>query len=276
LRPAAGQAAHRRRRLALADGEIAFVERGGRSPLLLVHAFPLDHRMWAPQMDAFAPARRVVAPDLAGFGGSTVPGRASVEAHADDLAMLLDDLHIERAVVVGLSMGGYIALAMWRRHSRRLAGLVLADTRAGADTDEARANRRTLASDVGERGADAAREAMLPGLLSPGAAPALREHVAEIIGGQAPAGITAALGAMAARPDATGDLAAIEVPTLVLVGRRDTVTPPTEAEAIAQAIPGARLAIVPGAGHLANLEEPGAFNAALRGFLNALDDAAGA
>lgn len=249
------------------DTPLGLTDTGERAPLLLVHAWPLDRAMWAPQVSAFAGERRVLAPDLAGFGDAPGPGHATLDAHADDLAGLLDALGIARAVVVGLSMGGYIALALARRHPARLAALVLADTRAGADDAAARANRDDLAAVVATAGLGALSERLLPRLLAPGARPAVAAEVGAIIARQRPEGVVAALRAMAARPDAGPGLAEVRVPTLVLAGAEDALTPPSEARGLAAAIAGAGLVVIPGAGHLASLEEPGAFNAALRAFL---------
>jgi pimeloyl-ACP methyl ester carboxylesterase len=227
--------------------------------------------MWEPQAEALGAAHRVVRFDARGFGGSPAgEGPLTMEAIADDGAALLDQLGIERAIVAGCSMGGYAALAFVRRHPRRLAGLVLQDTRAGADTPEARANRATLAAKVLAEGASAAAAAFLPKLLGetthrdrPELAALLRERILAT----SPRGIANALHGLAARADSRETLPTIAVPTLVLVGAEDVLTPPAEAEAMAAAIPGARLGVIPGAGHLANLENPGAVNAALRAFL---------
>ena len=254
------------------DGrELAYLDRGGRLPLLLIHGFPLDHTLWDPQIAAFASQRRVVAPDLAGFGISSAAGHESLDAHADDLAALLDHLGIARAVVAGLSMGGYIAFALWRRHPARVGGFVLACTRAASDTEAGRAGRYQMATAIEQRGVGVLADAMLPKLVAPGAAPDVVATVLAMMRRQPAAGCITALKAMAARPDSTPTLATITVPTLVVAGDLDAIIPATEAEAMAEAIPGAHWVLVPGAGHLANLEEPGAFNAAVRGFLEAVD-----
>jgi len=251
---------------------MAYLDAGRRAPLLLVHAFPLDHALWGPQVDAFGPQRRVIVPDLAGFGASP-GGHDSLDEHADDLAALLDALGVRRAVVAGLSMGGYVAFAFWRRHRDRVAALVLADTRATPDTEAARAGRYQTAGAVAEQGVSVLVGPMLPNLLGPEPRPATRAEVQAMMARQPAAGVVAALKAMAARPDSTADLAGIDVPTLVVVGGEDRITPPDDARAIAAAVPGAGLVVVPGAGHLSNLEEPGAFNAALRAFLETVDGA---
>ena len=189
---------------------------------------------------------------------------------ADDGAALLDHLGIDKAVVGGCSMGGYAAFAFVRRHPQRLAGLVLQDTRAGADTAEAKANRATLAAKVLAEGASAAVEAFLPKLVGetthrerPAVVAALRERILAT----SPQAIANALHGLAARADSRETLPTIAVPTLVLVGTEDVLTPPPEAVTMAAAIPRARLDVIPGAGHLANLESPDAVNAVLRAFL---------
>jgi 3-oxoadipate enol-lactonase len=247
---------------------LAYDEQGHGDPLLLVHAFPLDARMWQPQRDALAARFRVITPDLRGFGRSAaLPPAPSIDAHADDLAALLDHLALPCAAVLGLSMGGYIALAFARRHPSRLSRLALADTRAGADSAEARASREQNIALVQQSGVGALVEALLPRLLSACASEELREQVRAIASAQSPDGVTAALAAMRDRPDATAALATLTVPTLVLVGREDGVTSPAETRGMAAQIPSARYAELPSAGHLANLEAPEAFTRTLEEFL---------
>jgi pimeloyl-ACP methyl ester carboxylesterase len=257
----------------LIDGDEVEYDVRGRGPaVLLLHAFPLGLSMWDPQVEALAAAHRVVRFDARGFGATPADDVTplSMERIADDGASLLDQLWIEKAVVHGCSMGGYAAFAFARRHPRRLAGLVLQDTRAGADTAEARANRATLAAKVLAEGSQAAVEAFLPKLLgttSHRERPALVAAVKEWILAASPRGIANALYGLAARADSRDLLPKTAVPTLVLVGEEDVLTPPDEAKAMASAIPGARLEVIPRAGHLANLENPDAVNAALHAFL---------
>jgi pimeloyl-ACP methyl ester carboxylesterase len=249
----------------------AYAEAGNAPPLLLVHGFPLDHESWAPQLEVFGHQRRVIAPDLAGFGRTGTPGAPSLDAHADDLAALLDEIGAARVVLVGLSMGGYIALAMWRKHRERIAALVLADTRSGADAPEAQTKRVALADRVLAEGIAPLLGNVQPGLLSEAAPARIADTVRTIIERQPPAGAAAALRAMAARVDSTPDLPSIDVPVLVIVGEQDAITPASESEAMVAALPRASLARIPRAGHLSNLEEPGAFNGALRAFLDEVD-----
>jgi 3-oxoadipate enol-lactonase len=247
---------------------VAYDDVGTGEPIVLIHAFPLDARMWQPQRDALAGSHRVITPDLRGFGRSTAtPPPRTIDAHADDVAALLDHLVIPCATVLGLSMGGYVALALARRHRARLARLVLADTRAAADTAEGRAARDRNIALVESQGVAAMLDGMLPRLVSPDAPADVVATVRAIGASQSPVGITAALAALRDRPDATKDLASLALPVLVLVGREDTLTPPAEARALADAIPSATLVEIPGAGHLANLEAPAPFNRALLDFL---------
>ena len=252
-------------------------ERGAGAALLLVHGFPLDAALWHPQLDGLADVARVVAPDLRGLGrsaGGDAP--PTIDAYADDLACVLDALGIEQAVVGGLSMGGYVALAFWRRHRARVRALVLADTRAGADDDAGRARRRELMALVRAEGAGTIAERMIEGMVGRSTrrrAPELVEDVRRMLARQPTDGIVRALQAMHDRPDSAPTLATIDVPTLVLVGDEDVVTPVDEARRLHAGIAGSRLAVIEGAGHVSTLERPGAANHLLREFLLALDEA---
>jgi pimeloyl-ACP methyl ester carboxylesterase len=250
---------------------IEYDARGEGPAALLLHAFPLGLSMWDAQAAALADAHRVVRFDARGFGGSTLgEGPLTMERIADDGAALLDLLGIEKAILGGCSMGGYAAFAFVRRHPQRIAALILQDTRAGADTAEARASRAALAARVLGEGPVAAVDALLPKLLgetSHRERPSLVASLRERILAASPRGIANALQGLAARADSRETLPTIDVPTLVLVGAEDVLTPPAEAATMAAAIPGARLDVIPGAGHLANLENPDAVNAAWRAFL---------
>lgn len=259
------------RHATLSGRMMAYADRGDRPPLLLVHGFPLDHSLWEPQLSVLSAARRVVAPDLAGFGATDGPGHESLDGHADDLAALLDHLGIARAVVNGLSMGGYVAFAFWRRHPERVAALVLTCTRAAADSEAGRAGRYQSIVSIESHGVGPLADAMVPKLVTPAAAADVRASVDAMVRRQPSRGVADALRAMAARPDSTPNLAGIRVPTLVVAGADDVIVPAAEAATMAAAIPGAQFVTIPGAGHLANLEEPGAYNAALRAFLERVD-----
>lgn len=257
-------------------GRLACYERGQthETTLLLIHGFPLDHRMWMAQMVALAAQVHVIAPDLRGFGRSAAAASdpLTMDQHADDLAALLDALGIERAIVGGLSMGGYIAFAFWRRHRARVAALILADTRAEPDAPQARANRDAAAQKVRQAGMAALADEMLPRLLAPAnlANPRLAERLRALILAQPAETVIAALAGLRDRPDSRPTLPTINVPTLVLVGEQDALTPPADAAAMAAALPDARLVVIPSAGHMSPMENPRAVNAALRKFIRAV------
>lgn len=260
----------------LASGAVVEYEDVGRGrPLVLLHAFPLARAMWRPQAEAFAPAYRVLTPDLRGFGGtSRFDGPPSVDRMADDVAELLDAVAIAEPVVLGgLSMGGYVALAFVRRHAGRLRGLILADTRAEADSREGKANRDRLIVFARSHPVGDVVGELLPKLVGDttrARRPGLVAELRRIASAQSAEGIIGALQAVRDRPDSTPLLPGIRVPTLVLVGGEDVLTPPALAQALAKAIPDARLARIEWAGHLANLEQPEAFNAAVRSYLEGL------
>jgi 3-oxoadipate enol-lactonase len=281
------------KRIACGDVDLAVQDTGsGPDALLLVHAFPLNRRMWAPQVAALSGELRCIAPDLRGFGDSGTGAASGSEASAesgasiwtmdrfaDDLACVLDALQVPRAIVCGLSLGGYISLAFWRRHPDRVRALVLADTRAGADSDEGREKRRATIRTAREEGAQAVAEQSLSGLLGKTTREQDGEPVATARALLAQArveGIVGASEAMMSRPDSTPTLATISVPTLVLVGEEDALTPVKDSRAMADAIPGAKLEVIPAAGHLSNIERPAAFTRVLRDFVASLpaDDAA--
>jgi pimeloyl-ACP methyl ester carboxylesterase len=249
---------------------IAYDDAGSGTPLVLLHAFPLDRGMWKPQVAALREVARVIAIDLPGFGESPAPPEFTIEGAADAVAELLGELKLPGAVVCGLSMGGYVSLALARRHAGRLAGLILADTRAGIDDSQAKAARDKSISAVREQGPAALFEGMLPKVLSEPTRrerPEVVEFLKAIAGRQRAESVAAALAAMRDRPDANAGLKNVAVPALVLVGEGDTVTPGLSAANLAAQIRGSRLVPVPGAGHLSNVENPAAFNAAVREFL---------
>jgi pimeloyl-ACP methyl ester carboxylesterase len=244
---------------------------GEGTPVVLLHAFPLDSRMWLPQVEGLAGYQALV-PDLRGFGAARAMAgeRSPIDLLADDVACLLDDRRLDRVVLCGLSMGGYVALAFARRHPERLGGLVLLDTKAGPDSEAARGERLAMADRVRAEGVGFVPELMLPQLLgetSRRERPEVVERVTETILDQDPGGIAAAQRGMAERPDSTPSLAGIDVPTLVIVGAEDELAGPGEARTIAAAVRDARLVQVPGAGHLVNLEQPAAVNDVLLDFL---------
>jgi pimeloyl-ACP methyl ester carboxylesterase len=229
--------------------------------------------MWDPQVGALVAECRCIAIDMRGLGESHGGGPYTIDRYADDVIGVLDTLQIERAVIVGLSMGGYVAFSLWRRHRARVRALVLADTRAEADTEEAAERRRMLievARTQGPSGVANLQIASLVGKTTRDKRPDIYDAVHRMIA-QAPAeGIIGALEAMLGRPDSTDTCATIDVPTLVVVGDEDAATPPREAKALAAAIRGSRLEILQGAGHLSNLERPAAFNTVVSEFLASL------
>jgi pimeloyl-ACP methyl ester carboxylesterase len=252
------------------DREIAYDDVGAKAPgapVVLLHPFPFDRRYWAATVAALAPARRVISVDARGFGESPATGAFAIADLADDLAALLDALGVATATLVGLSMGGYTALAFAQRHATRLAALVLADTRAAADTPDARRGREDARALIESSGVDAYLDRSLPRLLAPDAPPALLARVRALADTRADR-IIAGLAALRDRPDRTSELAAIHCPTLVIGGARDQVIPIDEMRAMSAAIPGARFVALDGIGHLANLEAASAFDAALRAFLD--------
>jgi pimeloyl-ACP methyl ester carboxylesterase len=237
-------------------------------PVLLLHAFPLSGEMFHAQVSGLSKRARFVVPDHRGFGKSPPgSGPATMEALAQDALALLDHLGIDAAVVGGVSMGGYAALALLRADPRRVRGLVLADTQVSADDDTGRAAREELARAVLAGGMDVLVERQLPRLLSPGAPAAVRARVEAMIRTNAPVGAAAALRGMALRVDGRDILARFGGPTLVVVGSDDAVTPREKARAMADLVPGSELVEIPGAGHLANIEAPAPFNAALGRYL---------
>jgi pimeloyl-ACP methyl ester carboxylesterase len=256
------------------DAAIAFDDLGAGMPVLFLHAFPLNRTMWAPQTSALVAQWRCIAPDFRGLGESTGEGPWTVDRFADDVVSVLDGLSIARAAIVGLSMGGYVALALWRRHRERVRGLVLADTRAGADSEETRARRAQLIEVARTKGSEAVASMQIAGLVgkstrekNPDVYDALHRMMAQAPEG----GIIGGLQAMMSRPDSTSLLGQIDLPTLVVVGDEDVVTPVKEARAMHEAIPASRFEVLTQAGHLSSAERPAAFNTVLSEFLGSLE-----
>jgi pimeloyl-ACP methyl ester carboxylesterase len=235
--------------------------------LVLIHAFPVDAAMWDGQAAALTGQADVAVPPLPGFGGTPPVGDVmTMDAAADHVAAEMDRAGMDRAVVCGLSMGGYVAFSMWRRHRDRIAGLALADTRAEPDDEAGRERRRLVAEKARGQGSGAIADEPPP-LLSEQAEPALWDRVKEMIRRQPGESIAAASLGIGGRADARPLLPEIDVPTTVIVGSADTLTPPAMSEAMVDAIPGADLVVLDGAGHLSNLEAPDGFTAALRAVL---------
>jgi pimeloyl-ACP methyl ester carboxylesterase len=231
--------------------------------LLLLHAFPLDARMWEAQLSAFSGVLPVIAPHLPGFGGTEPAGEVmTMGAAADRVLAELDRAGVDRAMVCGLSMGGYVAFELWRRARHRFAALVLANTRAEPDTEEAATGRRALAERLRREGNGFLVETPPP-LLSQGAPEDLWAYVRRLIADEPADAIAAASLGMADRPDSRPDLSGIDVPTLVITSADDTLIPSAVSAPMADAIPGATLLVIEGAGHLSNLEQPDTFSGAL-------------
>lgn len=251
---------------------IAVESRGDGLDVLFVHGFPLDRTVWHRMTVPLTGYRRI-APDLPGFGQSDArTSRCSIAGYADDLCALLDLMAVDRAVVCGLSMGGYVALDLVRRFPERVGGLILLNTRAEADAPDARARRDDMVRMV-QRAGTSALDAMVPQLLAPDAVTTMPNAVAAVramIAAASPAGVIGALRAMKERQEATSILPRIRVPTLVVAGRDDQLIAADQSRAMAERIPEAQFTVIPGAGHLAPLEQPVATSRVVGEFLESL------
>jgi 3-oxoadipate enol-lactonase len=247
---------------------------GSGDPLVLLHAFPLNGRMFEPQMKAFSGGRRVVAPDLPGFGRSPrTPAQPDVHYYAEGLRGLLDRLHFGRVILGGVSMGGYVAFECMRLFPERISALVLANTRPEPDPEEMREIRNHMAHSVAREGVEVLVELQMERLLAPDSLQdvELVENVRAMILENSPDGAVAALGAMRERPDSRPLLGEISVPTLVIGGEEDGISSPEVMGAMAAEIPGASHVTIPHTGHLSNLEAPEKFNAALNDLLRSAE-----
>jgi YbgC/YbaW family acyl-CoA thioester hydrolase len=260
-------------RIEVAGAEISVDVRGEGLPVLFVHGFPLDRSMWRHQLAVLTKCRRI-APDLRGAGASSAPVDGyAMSRYADDLVAVLGALGLKQVVVCGLSMGGYVAFDLVRRHGDRVKALILANTRAEPDTAEGRKGRDELAALAVREGVEGVNERLLPKLLAPSAftrQPELVTEVREMMGRYSVPGLVGALRALRDRPDSTATLKAIRVPTLVLAGEEDQLIALEVGERMAAAIPGARFVTIPDAGHLAPLEQPIPTSSALAEFLASL------
>lgn len=236
-------------------------------PLVLVHPFPLDPEAWDEVAAGLRDEHGVHVPPLPGLGGAPRHPHPSIDAYADVIAAGIERLPARRVVLGGVSMGGYVALSLAARRPELVAGLALVDTKAEADDEAAREGRDTAVATIASDGPAPFLDALLPRLVAPDAPPERSGRIRAIADRQDPGGLVDALRAMRDRPDRSGDLPGMAVPALVAVGEHDAVTPPEAARAIADALPDARLAVVPGAGHLVPLEAPAALTALLRDLL---------
>ena len=248
----------------------------GSKVLVLVHAFPLGAGMWEGQLKAMPKGWRLIAPDLRGFGGSTIDvpdDNPSMDDYGADIVDLLKELHIPSAVIGGCSLGGYAAFAALRRAPALARAVILVDTRAGADTSEGRANRRSMLALLDREGPSGVAREMMPKLLGK---TTLEERsdvepfVRRLVKPQAPEALRGAIQRMMLRPDASAVLQSLTVPTLIVVGEEDILAPPDEARKMAALVPTSHVVVVPRAGHLPNLEQPKLFNDTLAVFLSAL------
>jgi 3-oxoadipate enol-lactonase len=247
---------------------LGYDDQGDGSPIVFLHAFPLNRTMWAEQSDALASQFRIITVDLRGHGESDAPlWHYRLDQAADDVRSLLDHLAIPQALFVGLSMGGYILFAFYRKYAARVKGLILADTRAQADTAEGIQGRFQMAQIACQQGPVAIADIMVPKLLSPATIqtrPEIVRKVRAMIEGNQISGIAGDLMAMAERPDSLSLLRQITCPTQIIVGELDQATPPSDARLMADQIPQAGLTIIPGAAHLANMEQADLFTETVR------------
>src|ERR1051325_1163641 len=253
------------------DIQIAYTDTGIGRPVVLIHGYPFNRSLWNEQVAALSSSYRVIAPDLRGFGESdAASGTATMNAMAQDVALLMDHLEISRAAIGGLSMGGYVALAFYKQFPSRVRALVLADTRAQGDTEEGKQTRAQQAEKALNEGMAGIADAMLPKLLPPDTVskhPEIVKFVRDMMLQTKPEGAAAALRGMAEREDQTELLSKITVPTLILVGAEDAITPVADSEKMQNAIDDSRLVVLDHAGHVSNLERTQQFNDAFLHFL---------
>lgn len=260
---------------AISGIEIGFDDEGTGPPVVLLHGYPFNRTMWRDQVDELKRHHRIIVPDLRGHGETTVtPGVVTMEDMARDVAALLESLEVSRPLVGGLSMGGYVALAFCRLFPSKVRSLMLADTRAQGDTEEAKRNREVQAEKALREGMEGIADELLPKLLAPETVsqrPDIVKRVRDMIVATNPEGAVAALRGMAQRPNRIPFLSNIIAPTLIIVGSKDTLTPIADAELMHREIGGSRLRVMEGAGHVSNLEKPDEFNRALVEFLRDIE-----
>jgi 3-oxoadipate enol-lactonase len=247
--------------------KLAYIDEGTGPAVLLIHAFPLNRAMWAPQIPELKNRFRVIAPDVRGFGQTPASGPWTLDDAADDFAALLDSLRIQECALLGLSMGGYIALPFYAKYSERVRRLVLADTRARADNDAEKTSRSEMIGALEQFGNVILADRMLPRLLKPNAELSVVTRVREMIETTSATNANYALMAMRDRPDASAVLERVSCPVLVIAGENDAVTRTDESQMMASHVADGQFVVIPDAGHLSNLENPAAFNRALEAFL---------
>jgi pimeloyl-ACP methyl ester carboxylesterase len=250
--------------------ELAYDDAGNGIPLLFIHGWPHNKSLWAAQLSGLPTHARCLAPDLRGFGDSSVEGPYSIDQYADDLAGFLTCVGVERAVVCGLSMGGYVALSMLRRHRTRIRALILTSTRATADSDDGRQKRLRMIEFAESRGIEALAAAQLAAMVGEttfSSRPDIVESLRQLMAGAPAEGVIGGQRAMSERVDNSDILETIDFPTLVISGDQDTITPPEELRALARAIPNSKLQVIPTSGHVCCYEKPAAFNHVVGEFL---------
>ena len=260
----------RQERIRVGQGTLRYLDAGSGWPVVLLHGFPLSADMWRPQLENVPDGWRFIAPDLRGFGPDAMEPAQSMDDLADGVIAFLDAMRIEKATLGGLSMGGYVAFALMRRAPERAARLILADTRATADNEQGRAGRTKMLETLRTRGVSAVADEMMPKLLGETTrrkGSEVEGLVRRLVAVNTAEGLAGAVTAMRDRPDSTALLSSISVPTLILVGEEDVLTPPADAEAMRSNLSRAHLVSLPGAGHLSSLESSEEFSAALSDFL---------
>ena len=253
--------------------KLGYEESGYGEAIVFIHGFPHDRSLWSQQRVALASRARCITPDLAGFGESAPVASTSMESYADDIFLLLDHLEIDRATIAGLSMGGYIALACWRKYASRIDGMILCDTRATADNDAAKAKRNEAIALVEREGVAALAAQQITGMVGKRTReqnPALQETMMRMMSRQSREGVIAALAALRDRPDSTSTLGTMTARTLIVVGEDDVITPPSDSRAMLEMLPKAaraQLDIIAGAGHVSCVERPAAVTRAIVDYL---------
>lgn len=256
------------------DAEISYTVQGDGAPVVLLHPFPANHRFWLPVVELLSSRYRFIVPDLRGLGSSTLgDGPATMEKHAEDIRRVCDDAGVGKPAFIGVSMGGYILFEFWRRFRERFGSLVFSNTKAGADTDEARKGRLEAAEQVLRRGPEVFIEAQLQKLIGEATRrnrPDVVDEARRIMMASTATGIAANQQGMAARPDSTATLPGINVPALFVGGIEDVLTPPEEIERMHKAVRGSQLRIIPAVGHYAAFERPDEYASILREFLGSV------